>query len=846
MRLAVIRFRTTTERPHHWLSRREQWRLLVLVFSLGLVILLIGEVRKPGRWDWFLLLTGEDDSSGADHDQTPGRDIDTRVQRPAVENSDPDVFISPGPAVAKFDTSKQFFPGVKPEYFEPVADHKVFHAEDHRAWFHLLDILADHDPEALELASTGEVSFGQLFEQPEVYRGRLVTIRGTVRRVIPTAARQNDAGVESYYQVVVRPAGGPDLPMIVYSLDLPEGFPTGEKVDEEVAVTGFFFKNTAYATAQEIHSYPTLLSRGLRWDRPKGVGQGGATDQSGINVLVVLLVVVLTAGIAAAIARWVYVSSQRVHSSARQRFEGSVGPFALIVLLAAGQVVADDADQQVEGPLELLALQGVDESVLAELADGQSLTDDDETALLKIIYAVRRFDLASIARWTRRGTPLGQLAADPDSYRGRLFALRGRVTRVVRVEPPADLAERFEMDAYYHCEMQLDSQRTASVLTSRVPKAWLSDEPVDYRATASGLFVKLEAGAAEKARLAFVARRIAWHPDKIGESSDDEPSGVRLGLTVLGGLGMDVGLWDEVQNRQAITGRDREAFYQLLDAVERLDVDEVTRLARRGLTLSKPGWQSDEQALVARVAELNAQRDQATSDDRRATAERTLRQAEQRLAGVRHALASAEAGKFSVAPLFNQPEEQFGRLMVLEGVARRALRVDISADRDVRDRFGIDHYFEVDIFTDDSQNNPIVFCVRHLPAGFPTGEAISEQVRLAGFFFKSWAFRSRRPTEVVGEGGRADRPRQLAPLLVAREPTWLQAPTPAPSLFSGLIAGGLFLVVLVVVWLGASAWGRNDRRFRHRVIDKIYSPETGTSLDDLHLGATGQDGEGPR
>jgi hypothetical protein len=208
-------------------------------------------------------------------------------------------------------------------------------------------------------------------------------------------------------------------------------------------------------------------------------------------------------------------------------------------------------------------------------------------------------------------------------------------------------------------------------------------------------------------------------------------------------------------------------------------------------------------------------------------------------------------GKFSVAPLFNQPEEQFGRLMVLEGVARRAIYVDVGADRDpvanrdVRDRFGIDHYYEVDIFTDDSQNNPIVFCVRHLPAGFPTGETISERVRLAGFFFKTWAFRSRRTTERAGEGGPANRPRQLAPLLVAREPTWLQAPTPASNRVAGLIAGGLFLLALVVVWLGVLAWGRSDRRFRRQVIEKLYSPEAGMSLDDLHLGVTGQDGEGP-
>ena len=126
LRLAVIRFRTTTERPRNWLSRKEQRRLLLLVLSLGLVLVLIGEVRKPHRWDWFFLLSGQDDARGTGREPPPEQDIDTRVPPPAIDDPDPDVFLSPAPARSTINTARRLFPGVKPEYFEAVEDLRYF------------------------------------------------------------------------------------------------------------------------------------------------------------------------------------------------------------------------------------------------------------------------------------------------------------------------------------------------------------------------------------------------------------------------------------------------------------------------------------------------------------------------------------------------------------------------------------------------------------------------------------------------------------------------------------------------------------------------------------------------
>src|SRR5207249_1387667 len=90
----------------------------------------------------------------------------------------------------------------------------------------------------------------------------------------------------------------------------------------------------------------------------------------------------------------------------------------------------------------------------------------------------------------------------------------------------------------------------------------------------------------------------------------------------------------------------------------------------------------------------------------------------------------AAEGHYSVAPLFNDAQRQIGRLFVFDGAARRIVRIetgsrsDDGSKSDIASHFGVDHYFEMEVFTDDSQNYPLVFCVRDLPDGFPVGDSI--------------------------------------------------------------------------------------------------------------------------
>jgi hypothetical protein len=168
------------------------------------------------------------------------------------------------------------------------------------------------------------------------------------------------------------------------------------------------------------------------------------------------------------------------------------------------------------------------------------------------------------------------------------------------------------------------------------------------------------------------------------------------------------------------------------------------------------------------------------------------------------------------------------------------VRITVS-DPDIVARFGIDHYYNLFVFTDDSQGNPLVFCVRELPQGMPTGdgERFGEYVRVAGFFLKTWAYRVERPAETTVPAGSPAAHFQLAPLLIGEQPVWYRSEKSAGSAIAGAIAGGLFVLALLGIWFAAWRYGRGDREFRRRTIAGALTLDTPLAIDEIPLGSDG-------
>ncbi len=252
---------------------------------------------------------------------------------------------------------------------------------------------------------------------------------------------------------------------------------------------------------------------------------------------------------------------------------------------------------------------------------------------------------------------------------------------------------------------------------------------------------------------------------------------------VLADLGMDIGLMDGVRqrNRQGIESADSECFYQLLSAVGKAAPGELAEHAERDPPFG---------------------------------------------------------------PLLQAPRRNQGRLFSLPGTARRVSKI-LVGEEDLQERFGFDHYYQVDIFVplgnqvvrlgDPGEsgevptfehNYPITVCVRELPPGLTVGDDLRQEVRVAGVYFKLWSYRS----EYISSFD--DRQLQIGPLFIAHDLQTIDAVS-SRSPWVGVVAGVLFVLALAATWFGLWRSGRRDRAFEQEANRRRDRRVAGNGLDDL-------------
>jgi hypothetical protein len=173
---------------------------------------------------------------------------DNRIEQPERPIMPGDLKLAkpkPMPAV----DGKRLFGGVSSTVFNDVEDDAVFRSAENETFFTLMGAMQEADLRDVEEASIGRKTFVQLFEQANDYRGEIVTIGGTVERLIPqTKPLENRHDVEKYYEVWIRPDGG-NLPMVAVCLELPPDYPASGS--PAVDISGYFYKRLGYVSEEE-------------------------------------------------------------------------------------------------------------------------------------------------------------------------------------------------------------------------------------------------------------------------------------------------------------------------------------------------------------------------------------------------------------------------------------------------------------------------------------------------------------------------------------------------------------------------------------------------------------------
>ncbi|HEV3002924.1 MAG TPA: hypothetical protein VGX78_00615, partial [Pirellulales bacterium] len=178
--------RAPTGQTAGYLARGEQIKLLGLVLAAVFVAFLMVKARDPRLLPRMLAFftspaangDGEQDVDDAGREWTDAPPIDTKLKPVPRVRPAPDENAPTDDASGRAPDGKTYFPGVNPEILAPIQDDTPFRSAEAGAFYHLMQLLAQNEPAALERASRGQVSFAQLFAQSGTYRGELVTFEG--------------------------------------------------------------------------------------------------------------------------------------------------------------------------------------------------------------------------------------------------------------------------------------------------------------------------------------------------------------------------------------------------------------------------------------------------------------------------------------------------------------------------------------------------------------------------------------------------------------------------------------------------------------------------------------------
>lgn len=439
---------------------------------------------------------------------------------------------------------------------------------------------------------------------------------------------------------------------------------------------------------------------------------------------------------------------------------------------------------------QLLYSAGIDDLLLAKFVDGRPLelraTERPERApLVGLFSSLKQIRVADADGATLSAKQPSALATS--EARGKFWRLEGRL-KSVTIEQFTDAEiERTYPEVLYHIKGDAprlpDDDVRRFFFRSEVSFGDRTVVVVSLRMP-DMLLAKIRATAKQPMQAGVtysVDERVTIHGlllKNIGEPSDARPliATTRPAWhpdTPLGKLGMDYGLYDDVRLNSTDLSKEHECFFQLLASMKRAKFDDLLKL-------------TDEH--------------------------------------------------YSVVPLFNKAESMQGKFVALNGIARRATRVSVPYHEVLR-RFGIDHYYEVAIFTADSQDNPLIFALLELPQGFPEGDDIHVEVRIPGTFLTGFYYGREATTKEAAKDANATGTQpppernQKAPLLIGKSLYRYPSDAAKQSSFDWYVSGliGLGAIALVVVTWASM---RSDKRTR-KVMEKTNAPAPGASLNDL-------------
>ncbi|MFM7058322.1 MAG: hypothetical protein ACKO2P_15505 [Planctomycetota bacterium] len=117
---------------------------------------------------------------------------------------------------------------------------------------------ARRDPAAFPL-------FVDLFQNPDLWQGQLVTLRGYVRRVLAHPADPTLFNGQPLHELWLYTRDSQHIPTVVVTPSLPRDFPVAADLIDSITVTGCFYRMYVYRGQSETRQAPLVLAGRIDW-----------------------------------------------------------------------------------------------------------------------------------------------------------------------------------------------------------------------------------------------------------------------------------------------------------------------------------------------------------------------------------------------------------------------------------------------------------------------------------------------------------------------------------------------------------------------------------------------------
>jgi hypothetical protein len=235
--------------------------LSAAILMLVVLTMLITTASRPSTWTW---LTGEMDESD-----------EARPERAAEpEKSAWKETIVPGPTGADDTEEKEALE----EEFEAVSDKAPLAAEEMFLYWRLLRWARSQSFADMRSHARREVLYTQLWQQPEKYRGQLISLRVHLVRSLEYEVPANPAGFKQVCEVWAWTDESQSFPYVAVLVERPSALKLGENIGQDGNFVGYFLKTMAYTDKQgERRASPLLLGR-LQLDQRRAPATSQPSD----------------------------------------------------------------------------------------------------------------------------------------------------------------------------------------------------------------------------------------------------------------------------------------------------------------------------------------------------------------------------------------------------------------------------------------------------------------------------------------------------------------------------------------------------------------------------------------